>query len=543
MILPRARFLAALPLLAAAMPAFGQEPAPPADAPAPPDLATPATPPDAPATPPVVADPNAPPAIPDPAAPPAIPDPAAPLAPVDPAAPAIPAEPAPDLPDLLAPTGPAAPGDSSVLPANSPAFADGANLMTVPELNAATDLTADPFFVAPAEAEAPVVPPLTPPRVSAPSGFSLAGGTPFAYNPVTSGLGELARRFSYGISASTVYDSNFLQAPVNEEDELTFTLSPFLAFRTQGTRVTVGARVALNYNAYLENSDNNGLGYNFSADATYQGGPLSANASISTSLDQGVNRYFGSNFVETSTISTSLGASYRLSAKTSLDGRFGYSWTEPDQGNLGQSDTTSFDLSAMWQATPLLRIGPGIAWSQQSGENQVDRQTLGPIVRANYQLANRISVDGTLGFDFADYGGAGGSDTSFSGSLGAVWNPSPLWGMNFTFFRGTSADGSTAGALTGAFRETTSFSLGYNRRILRSSLNLGVSYSIDDSTSPVGIAAPGSTDYFSFNASLGMPIFANRANASVFYTWSQESGNAFRDWSGHQIGCSITASF
>jgi hypothetical protein len=489
---------------------------PPVEAPAPAEVAPPATPPPAPDAPP---------------------------APADPAAPLIPAEPAPDLPDLVAPTGPAAPADSSVLPANSAAFADGANLLTVPELDAATDLSADPAFLDSAEADAPVVPPLTPPRVTAPSGFSQAGANPFAYTTLGSGLGELARRFSYGISANTVYDSNFFQAPFNEEDEVTFTLSPFLAFQTQGSRVKVGARVALNYNAYLENSDNNGLGYNFSADASYQGGPLSANASISTSLDQGVNRYYGSNFVETSTISTSLGASYRLTGKTSLDGRFGYSWTEPDQGGLGQSDTTSIDLSAMWQATPLLRVGPGIGWTLNTGENQVDRQTLGPILRAQYQLGNRIAIDGTFGLDFVDYSGPGGSDTTFSGSLGVSWNPSPLWGMNFTFFQGTSADGSTAGGLTGAFRETTSFTLDYNRRIRRASLNLGLTYSIDDSTSPVGLVAPGSTDYFSFDATLSMPVFANRANASVFYSWSQESGNALRDWSGHQIGCSISASF
>jgi hypothetical protein len=380
------------------------------------------------------------------------------------------------------------------------------------------------------------------PVVAPPTGYTSAA-TPFQANPFASDMGEVARRFHFGLASSLTYDSNFFQAPFNEDDEITFVVSPNVSFRTAGAHFNIEGNAALNYNTYFDNSDFNGLGYQVSLKGSYEGGPLSANALISTSDDQGVNRYYGGNFVETKSFNTALGASYRWSPKTSFDARFRYGWTEPDQGPLGESETTSFDLSAMWQATPLIRIGPGISWSVNDGSTQADRESIGPILRAQYKLGNRISLDGTVGLDFVDYGGNGGSDTDFSCSLGVAYRWSELWGMNLRLYHGTSADGSALGTTTGSYRETTSIALGYNRRILRAMWNVDLNYSMDDSTSPNGLIGPGSSDYFSFQTSLGMPVFRDRAMASIFYAWNQESGNPLRDWSGHQVGLRISTSF
>lgn len=386
----------------------------------------------------------------------------------------------------------------------------------------------------PSDLQAPVAGP--------PSGFSNPSN-PFFSSPMGSGMEEAARRLHFGLASSLVYDSNFFQASFNEQDEVTFTISPTLSFRTEGAHFKVFAQAALDYNTYFDNSDFNGLGYQFTVGAEYTGGPLTVNASIDSSKDQGVNRYYGGAFVETLNFGAHLGASYRIGPKTSIDTRFGYSWSDPDRGGLSESENLSFDLSAMWQATPLLRIGPGISWTMQEGSNQADRETIGPMLRAQYKVGSRISLDGSVGLDFVDYQGAGGSDTDFSCSLGVAYRWSELWGMNLTLYHGTTADASAFGTATGSFRETTSVTLGYHRRIKRALWDVGLSYSMDDSSSPNGGLAPGSTDYFSFHTSLGMPVFANRANASIFYTWSQESGNALRDWSGHQIGFQISSSF
>ncbi|QJE94271.1 hypothetical protein [Luteolibacter luteus] len=400
-----------------------------------------------------------------------------------------------------------------------------------------------PIAEAPATPEEPVRQQLQAPAVTAPSGFTNPV-SPFASSALGSGLEDVARRFHLGLSSALTYDSNFFQTSSNEDDEVTFVISPTFSFQTQGAAFQFIGQAALNYNTYFENSDNNGLGYNLSLEGNYDGGgPLSAHASISSSKEQGVNRYYGSAFVETMNFNTSLGASYRISQKTSIDGRFGYSWTDPDEAGLSQTENTSFDLSAMWQATPLLRIGPGVSWSLAEGSNQDDRETIGPILRAQYKLSNRIALDGTVGLDFADYGGGGDSDTDFNCSLGVAYRWSELWGMSLRLYHGTSADGSRLGTATGSFRETTSIGLGYHRQVMRALWDVSLNYSMDDSSNPNGLLAPGDSDYFTFRTSLGMPIFANRANASVFYSWMDESGGLRGDWNGHQVGFQISTGF
>lgn len=408
-------------------------------------------------------------------------------------------------------------------------------------VQADTPIETTPIEVIPLEGGNQDIADFAAPVVRAPSGFTTPVG---AAIPSMRGM---PTRFQLGVASSLVYDSNFTQAPdtaaLPAEDEVTWSISPYVAYQSRGAEWSVAANLALNYNAYFENSDFNGLGYSGSLEIGYRGGPLTVTGTFSSSYDQGVNRYYSNSFVETLNFSTGLFASYQWSPKTSFDARFAYSWSEPDGGTFGGSESVDFDVTAMWQATPLLRIGPGIAWSLESGDTQTDRQTIGPILRAQYKLGNRISLDGMVGLDFVDYSGGGSSDTDFTCSLGVAYRWSELWGMNLMIYHGTVADGSALGTATGSYRETTSISLGYNRRIRRAMWNVDLSYSMDESTSPNSLITPGSTDYFSFRTSLAMPVYTERTTASIFYSWHEESGNPLRDWSGHQIGFQITTTF
>ncbi|RYD80406.1 MAG: hypothetical protein EOP84_12040 [Verrucomicrobiaceae bacterium] len=378
---------------------------------------------------------------------------------------------------------------------------------------------------------------LSPPTVERPSGYNETPKS-FGFDPAEQLMG-----LEFGLDASLVYDSNFFQAPnnslVGDQQETTFMVSPTITYRRKGAEFAGSVSLTLDYYTYFENPDFNGLGYNLDTDLSYHGGPLTVTGAYGTSKTQGSNRYLGGTFSETIDHRFSLSASYQWSPKTSFDSRFNYHWSSPEQATFSTIDDTSFDLSAMWQATPLFRVGPGVAYSISDGERQVERETIGPIVRAQYQLGNRVALDGTLGLEFVDYGGVGGGDdTSYSAKLGISYVPSVWWSANFSLYHGTSADEAAAGA----FRETTSIRLGVNRRIYGASLGLGASYSMDDSTRPSGIGGPGSSDYFSIDTSLGMPILADRGNISIFYSWRQESGGG-RDWDGHQVGLSISSKY
>lgn len=392
--------------------------------------------------------------------------------------------------------------------------------------------------------EAPAVPPpapLLPPVVSAPDGFPQGSILP--------ALSDLRDGLSLGVSSSFVYDSNVNPGLGGSQGEgdMIFTVGPTVAYRSRGSDWHIGTNVAVNYATYFDNSDLGGLGYTANLEVGYDGKPLTVLGTFGSSLTNGTNRNYGS-YSETLNYTTALSASYRWSAKTSLDARFNYQWTDPGDAvsatgtAYGGSESTSFDLSAMWRATPLVRIGPGIRWSWESGDNQVDRETVGPMVRLQYQLAKKVSLDGTFGVDFVDYAGAGGGDdTAFSTQLGLTYQASKIWGMNLSISQGTTADGSAAGT----YRENLAVRLGYHHRIRRAILALGLGYETNDSVNTGGTTVAGGVgDYVTFNASLGMPILRNRVMASTFFDLREATGgDANGDSDGYRIGLSLSSNF
>lgn len=372
------------------------------------------------------------------------------------------------------------------------------------------------------------------PLVAAPSGFSeLPAGVLPAGNLLLEGL-------AYSVSTGYTYDSNLFQgsgkpgSPI--ENDIILSFSPGMTYRTQGSTWTLGLAGSLNYSSFLDQDDLGGLGYNTAVDLSYSKKPLTVAASLSYGLDRGVNRNYGSNFVENERFSGSLRASYVLSPKTSIDARLGHSISLPD-GGFTTTGSTSFDITAMWKATPLISVGPGIGWSWQGGDTQSTRETVGPLLRLTYKLSQKVALDGSFGVDFAEFGDTGRSDTSFSNRLGINYRASSLWGMNLSLSQGTEADGSSAGN----FRETMAWRIGMNRRIRRASLGLGLSYETNESVTPTGAGGAGERDYLRFDSSLSMPVFWQRAQASTFISWNQESGS--REWDGFRFGVSLSAAF
>lgn len=414
-------------------------------------------------------------------------------------------------------------------PAQTDPFAENADLLYLDEDEAPA--SPDEFALNP-DSEY-----FVPFALGAPSGYEW---TP---NPLYGGLASLRQGLTISLNSSLAYSSNFNQssggAGNSEDGETTFSIGSSISYSRRAERLSYGASLSLGYSTYFGNSDNNGVTYNFGANAGYQSGPLNVRATYGTGKSQGVNRYYDGAFVKLTSHSTSVSAGYTLSPKTSLNANLGYSWTQPDSGNFGQTESLSLGGAFMWQATQFFSIGPGISWSRASGELQADRESFGPTLSASYNPGRRFSFNGTIGLGFSEYSGSNATDTSFNANIGVNYTPSEWWSANLSLHSGTSADGSYAGA----FRDSTSLRLGYTRKISSASLSLGAGYTIDDSSVPNGTAGKGSSDHLSFDASMGIPIFANRANSSIFYSWSKQSGDGWTDWTGHQFGVSVSTSF
>ncbi|GAA5483668.1 hypothetical protein Hsar01_02902 [Haloferula sargassicola] len=378
--------------------------------------------------------------------------------------------------------------------------------------------------------------------VEAPSGFQEIPGTGSGAQDL--GYDALTRDFldglSYQIGTSLFYDSNVTNGsglPGSPEiDDTAFSVSPSIAYRTQGSEWWFAGNLGGSYAAYFDNSNFNASSYRMGLSGGYKGAHLSVTGNVGMGHQEGANRYAGA-YVEEDTFNAGINASYSISPKTSLRSSLTYSKREGG-AFVSETEETRFDLSALWKATPLLRVGPGIGWSYSDGARQVDRSAVRPSLNASYQLAKKVSMTTSLGVEFVEYGGVGGSDTTFSGSLGLNYQANAIWGLNLQFYSGTQADGYTPGA----YRETTSVRLGYHHKIRRAMFNAGVRWESSDLKRPAGGAILGSSqDYFGFDASLGIPVFSERAFGSLFYQWSDQDG--VRSFQRNVVGVSLTSRF
>lgn len=363
------------------------------------------------------------------------------------------------------------------------------------------------------------------PSPGPPSGFS---NTPAAF-PLGSGLdGDLLDGFSLSATLAGTYDSNPSQGYAStgstdgvatDEGDFFTTLGGGLGYRSTSSDWTFGADYSGSYNEYFEQSDLSGYNQSSSARVDYEVGPLSASLNVGVNLGSGANRYYAA-VVDQLSVNYGLSARYRISPKTSLTSSLAQTLTSASGGN--SSDTSSFSLntSALWRYSALTEFGPGVRYNSDSGES--DRTAVGPTLNMNYKLAKKVSMTSQVGMEFAEYQDGGSSDPSLTTSIGLNYKASRLWGMNLSLYRGTQAHPTTAGG----FDEITSLTLGYNRKIRRASLNIGLAYETNAAqTTGNGATARPDTNYPSYNSSLSMPLFANKATGSVFFNYRGQSGN------------------
>lgn len=394
-------------------------------------------------------------------------------------------------------------------------------------------------------------PELSAPEVRAPTGFA---EMPAGFD---GGLGSVLEGWDFGVTTGFSYTSNVTQgnragqfetevdAGADDQDDFIASVGTSASYRSGGRRWWFGGGVNLGYSEYLNNEDFSGLTYGANLSAGFQGGRVSVNGSLGFGLARGGNRNVGG-FTERISVNGSLGANYRYSTKTSIDARVSTDLISPQNDNGSESSAVSGDVSAMWRATPLTSVGLGVGWSLQGGGNRADRRTIGPVLRLNYTLSQKIALNSSFGLEFVDFSGGGGvpadgqgSDVSYNISLGASYQASPLWGMNLSVFGGTRPDES----LAGGYRETISVRLGYNRRILRSSLNLGVSYETSSQSGSTVLGTAADRDSIGFDASLSRAIPVIRGSGSVFFNWRDQSGGGGYAFDSTTVGVSLSSSF
>jgi hypothetical protein len=363
-----------------------------------------------------------------------------------------------------------------------------------------------------------------------------------ADDAMTEGGSRLLGGLSFGLITSCTYDSNVNQAndrQIKAEGDWFLSLAPTATWETQIRDFTLQLNAGLNYEQYGSLDDYSGLDYRGGAKLGYQGGPLSLDGSLNFGSTQGNDRYTGG-LTEERTLGLQFSGRYALSSKTSLEASLSTSDSNSARqtGNAPDSDTsqTSFQVAALWQATPLIELGPGIRSTWSTTENAGDRSTVGPMLRLGYRLSGKVDLDSRIGLDFSEIDG-GASDESVSAAVGLQYRLDALWNFRFDLSRDVVPET----GIGGGFRESTQWRLGVARKILAAQLDLGVGYEVSTSSGGVGAS---DLDYLTFDAGLGMPLFGNRGSGRIFLRHQDNSSSdANRDWSGIQSGLSLSYRF
>ncbi|MFD2256113.1 hypothetical protein ACFSSA_05435 [Luteolibacter algae] len=372
---------------------------------------------------------------------------------------------------------------------------------------------------------------------SIPTGFSSASSIYAAPRP------ELKKGPTLALNLASTYDSNVTQSSGRPGDPVDsdFIISPGLiaSYLIGSSEWLLGTTFAGSYDNYLDSSDLSGPNYDLTAFGGYRGGKLIASFSSGFGFHQGINRYLNAN-VEQYQISNRAIARYNFSPKTAVVGSISQSsvFYQTD----GFNDTSSFNagVGLLWSATPLIDLGPGIRYGLRTQENTDDLVTIGPNMKVNYQLSEKVSLRSTLGLDFTDSEGVD-NDTLVNWSFALNYKANSLWSLNLALLRDTQANPGSGGG----FDEVTLYRMGYVRNIRRARLNLGVGL---ESRTAEGFTTASSVndsfDYLTYDASLSMPIYKENLDATLSVRYrDQSSDDPDNSWDGVQTGLGLSWKF
>ena len=283
----------------------------------------------------------------------------------------------------------------------------------------------------------------------------------------------------------------------------------------------------------------NTTNYSFGLNGGYQSTRAKLLFNTAYASTGGVNRFVGDLFEQTS-VSSRLKGEYTISPKTSFELSLSQNSIISETSGFADTSSTTFLVAGLWQATPLIRLGPGFRYGLRTAESegQIQDQELtvvGPALRLDYKLSTKVNLTSNVGLGFADL--PSGDDELLNWQVGLNYRASSLWGLNLSMIRDTQA---TLFA-DGGFDQVSIYRFGYTRKIRSARFNLGVSY---EDREPKGVtqvvAGFRDSGYLNYTASLGLPVFGDEADLSLDLAWRDfDTAESLQSWNGLQSGLSL----
>lgn len=242
---------------------------------------------------------------------------------------------------------------------------------------------------------------------------------------------------SIGVRLIESYTSNLNIASQGGESTLFTQLSPSFSYRSAPdgrARFIIAATYTPTFSVYHSGAEGNTLDHELEANLTYEGERLVVGFGGAYSLLNAANRFTG-NFSRTITNTYKIDASYELSEKTSIFSALEYQTRaasvadQPMQDGLlsGNPDSTvfSYNLSALWNYSPKLRVGPALRYANNDSDALGSASSIGLGAEVRYDYSAKTSLAGTIGFEQTSFPGQ--SDEILpTGTIRVDYRPSPV---------------------------------------------------------------------------------------------------------------------
>ena len=261
-------------------------------------------------------------------------------------------------------------------------------------------------------------------------------------------------------------------------------------------------------------------------------------ASLKTGYTEGVNRLAGV-FLEQKNLLSSVEIDYRFSPKTSAEILLNQESTKNTTQGFADTSSNSINAGALWQATPLTRLGPGFRYRVITGFEDTEFTAAGPVLRANYKLSTKVNLSSSLGLDFQEL--PSGEDKVLNYRMGLTYRASQLWAANLRMVRDIQATLINGVGLD----QISSFQFGYTRKIRRATLQLGVAYvNREPLGSSVVVDEFRDSTSIDYTASLGFPIIGDEVDLKINLAWREfTTFYGLQSWEGFQSGLSLAWRF
>ena len=185
------------------------------------------------------------------------------------------------------------------------------------------------------------------------------------------------------------------------------------------------------FNFYHGGDLEDNIDQRFRATASYEGAKTWLTLGATSSVFNDSNR-LAENFTRTTNRGLSFSARHEWSARTELTAALNYVERDNNVSSIGNTSGMSAVFSALWEATPLMNVGPSLRYAQTTSNSTASFHSISLLGRIDYDYSEKTNLSLNLGAEAVFGGSSNDHSLSPTGSLRLDYELDEIWNLNAT---------------------------------------------------------------------------------------------------------------